>query len=330
MVAQIDKTYFRYTGYRAARRLLSYALFEGRPVTTRGRTINTAVFLWLRALANIPGSPAVPTPIFIVGLGRSGTTLLGVLLSVHRQVAYLNEPKALWHVVDPRQDINGNYSACGGEFRLGDKDVTPVLAAKGRRLFARYLRMVGGTTVVDKYPEMIFRVDYLKRIFPHAKFIFITRNGRDAIASVATWSDSHRVVNANRKDDWWGRDDIKWRYICNQLILNHPAYKSVWPLVSGHVDPLNRAAIEWVVTMDEGVRQQRNHPESFVRVAYEDLVADPEFHLIRLLDFCGLDFDRNVIEYAKVRAHSGKVNALPNLNNAVAELFDGTMKSLGY
>ncbi len=102
MIAQIDREYLSYGFARTARRLASYGLYEGRPLTTKGRFINPLVFTWLNILAALPGEPVVRQPIFITGLGRSGTTILGILLSVHREVGYLNEPKALWHVIDPR------------------------------------------------------------------------------------------------------------------------------------------------------------------------------------------------------------------------------------
>lgn len=44
MIAPIDTDYLRYGLARTARRLASYLLFEGRPLTTKGRFINAAVF----------------------------------------------------------------------------------------------------------------------------------------------------------------------------------------------------------------------------------------------------------------------------------------------
>ncbi len=90
MIAQIDREYLTYGLGRAARRIASYVLYEGRPLTAKGRFINPFVFAWLRMLATLPGTSKVYRPIFITGLGRSGTTILGILLSLHRDVGYVN------------------------------------------------------------------------------------------------------------------------------------------------------------------------------------------------------------------------------------------------
>ena len=70
-------------------------------------------------------------PVFIIGCGRSGTTILGKTLSSHPEIKYLNERRDLWHKSYPEfnistheQDIivlNGTDSSstdAGGRFRF--------------------------------------------------------------------------------------------------------------------------------------------------------------------------------------------------------------------
>ena len=85
MIAQIDREYLRHGVARTVRRIASYGLYERSLLTTKGRFINPVVFAWLNALATVPGLPKVCRPIFITGLGRSGTTILGILLSLHKR-----------------------------------------------------------------------------------------------------------------------------------------------------------------------------------------------------------------------------------------------------
>jgi hypothetical protein len=313
-----------------ARRIISYALFEGRPLTTKGRWFNPVVFACLRTLASLAGEPAVRQPIFITGLGRSGTTILGILLSLHRRVGYLNEPKAIWHLIDPRQDLNANYSPEGGLYRLSAGDVTPNTRRKAHRLFARYLALTGSDCLVDKYPELIFRVDYVRAIFPDAKFVFITRSGADAVPSVVQWSERLGVKSGEDVDDWWGHNDIKWHHLRKQLILGNPEYQSVWPVVTAELDHLNRAALEWIVTMREGLAQEQRYPDAVIRVAYEALLADPVGELVRLQQQCGLEPDPSVADYAKKRLYDNPSKGWPKLHPAVDELFRDTMTKLGY
>jgi hypothetical protein len=330
MLAQIDNTYLSYGYIRTARRIMSYALFEGRPLTTKGRWFNPVAFTCLRSLANLPGKPKIKQPIFITGLGRSGTTILGILLSLHHRVGYLNEPKAIWHLIDPRQDLNANYSSEGGVYRLSASDVTPNTRRKALRMFARYLSLVGADCLVDKYPELIFRVDYVRAIFPDAKFIFITRSGADAVPSVVQWSKRLGIKSGGDTDDWWGRNDIKWHYLCEQLLLNDTKYESVWSLATADLDHANRAALEWILTMREGLEQEKNHPDSVIRVAYEALLADPVGELVRLQQQCGLEPDPAVADYAKKRLYDNPAKGWPALHPAVDTLFKATMKDLGY
>lgn len=330
MIAQIDRNYLNYGLGRTARRLASYALYEGRPLTTKGRFINPAVFMLLKTLAVLPGKPAVNRPVFITGLGRSGTTILGILLSLHRQVGYLNEPKALWHVIDPRQDINGNYASSGGRFRMDAMDATPAMSLRARRLFSRYLTLTGSSRVVDKYPELIFRVGYVRALFPDAKFIFVTRSGTDVVPSVVKWSERLGVKSGLRTDDWWGRNDIKWHYLRTQLILGDATYASVWPLATPDLDHTNRAALEWIVTMREGLAQEQRYPGAVLRVAYETLLDDPAGALERLQWQCGLEPDVRVTDYAKKRLYDNPAKGWPELHPAVDALLRDTMTSLGY
>jgi len=94
MVAQLDKEYVELSKERALKRFLSYLFFEGRPHTTKGQWFNPVVFALLRLLAKLPGDKSLNKPVFITGLGRSGTTVLGLIMSVHKDLGYLNEPKA--------------------------------------------------------------------------------------------------------------------------------------------------------------------------------------------------------------------------------------------
>lgn len=330
MVAQIDATYRGFGRGRVLRRLASYAGFEGRPATTRGQWFNPVVFAWLRLLAAVPGSPTLDRPIFITGLGRSGTTILGLLLSVHQQVGYLNEPKALWHVIDPRQDVNGNFTTAGGRFRLAAADASAPMARRARRLYARYLRCVGATRVVDKYPELIFRVPYVRALFPDARFIFLCRHGVDACQSIVHWSERLGRGEGEAREDWWGRNDSKWRLLWSQLVEPDPDCTEVATLAAETLGPADRAAVEWAVTMREGLRQVAQAPDVVTLVRYEDLLTTPEEVLRRLLTACGLEHDSAVLRYARGALHDNPRKPLPALLPPVRRLFEDTMILMGY
>jgi len=330
MVAQIDSRYRRYGIGKVLRRLVSYALFEGRPHTTKGQWFNPVVFSLLRFLANIPGNPEVKEPIFITGLGRSGTTILGILLSLHKDAGFLNEPKAIWRLVDPRHDINGDYVQEGGIFRLAKDDVTSATGSTAKRIFSRYLALVRARRLVDKYPELIFRVEYLLELFPDAKIIFISRNGADAIHSIDLWSKRLGVVVDGRVDDWWGRGDIKWHYLRRQIIENDPDYASVKDVATDSLDHVNRAALEWIITMREGLKCLKQYPGAIIHVCYEKLTSTPDTELSRLLDQCNLEYDNSVIQYAREKLYTNPPKPVPALLPPIMDMFNTTMSDLGY
>ena len=172
MIAQLDKDYLKIAPLRIPVRLLSYALFEGRPLTTRGRWINPLVFAHLRLWMKLPPIKQVEQPIFIAGMGRSGTTVLGKTLSVHEDVGFLNEPKAVWHSFCPNEDVNGNYCRDDASFRLDENDLKEDTIQNAHRLFGAYLYWSCRSRLVDKNPEVIFRTSFVKNIFPDAKILF--------------------------------------------------------------------------------------------------------------------------------------------------------------
>ena len=90
MIAQLESLYIRSRPWKLWSRLISYGLFEGRPLTTRGQWINPLVFAHFAVEKHLPRLRRVEKPVFILGTGRSGTTILGIVLSMHREVGFLN------------------------------------------------------------------------------------------------------------------------------------------------------------------------------------------------------------------------------------------------
>jgi len=330
MIAQLDKVYLQYGKRFALRRLASYLFFEGRPHTTRGQWVNPFINGFLRLLAALPGEVKADRPIYITGLGRSGTTILGKILSLHEDVGFLNEPKLMWAIAEARTDICGDYRVSDGRFLLNAEEVHPETQRTIHRILTRYARMVGAKRALDKYPEFIFRIDYLKRISPDAKIIFIARNGYDVVASVAHWSQTKGVQVGKRTDDWWGRDDVKWNYLHKQIIQANPEYSEVAQLRSEAFDHVNRAAMEWILTMRQGLHEIESRPEQIYRLNYEDLIQQPVEQLIPLLQACELPISDNVLTYSKKVLYERPRKEKPVLQGPIAVLFDETMQRMGY
>lgn len=330
MVGQIDVNYIRSRPTKAFSRLVCYALFEGRPLTTRGQWINPLVFAQLRAWKHLPQLKRVKKPIFILGTGRSGTTILGVLLSMHRDVGFLNEPKAMWYVIYPKEDVIGSYARGEARYRLDANDAVPEVRRTAHRLFGAYLTSTFSKRVLDKYPELIFRVPFLRAIFSDARFIFLMRDGWETCGSIDSWSKRHGKRHHGEIHDWWGVNQLKWHLMLDELIAPDPYFADAIDAIrcfDGHVD---MAATEWVVTMREGMHCMREHGEVVHMVKYEDLVNDPEPILQGMLDFCELGKDEGFMRYALEKLRLARPHAPYELHPKILPLFRETLHELGY
>lgn len=330
MVAQIDSLYLKSRPLKALKRLISYGLFEGRPLTTRGRWVNPLVFFLFSILQHVPRTRRVEKPVFIVGTGRSGTTLLGILLSMHKEVGYLNEPKALWYAIHPGEDIIGSYSDGDACYRLDASDADQRCVDSAHKLFGAYLRIIGATKVVDKYPELVFRVPFVRAIFPDAKFIFLTRNGYDTSASINKWSKHKGRSMGYETHDWWGKNGRKWKILIDQVAVGDPDLGPLVETLRYLTDHVVMATVEWILSMREGLAMRTLFPENVVMLRYEDLTADPRMKLTELLRFCDLQDDPVFMRYSigKIRPSSGyKRYYLPDF---LRSAFDRVMADLGY
>lgn len=101
------------------------------------------------------------TPVLIIGMARSGTTLvshiLGSLPNVHTEI----EPHALWK--------SGNFKYLNDE----EFDITPEITNFIRKKFTEKLN---GKTLVEKSPINCLRPDLVRAVFPDAKIVYIERD----------------------------------------------------------------------------------------------------------------------------------------------------------
>ncbi|ORJ58773.1 sulfotransferase family protein [Geothermobacter hydrogeniphilus] len=330
MVAQIDSRYIKIRPTKLVSRLVSYALFEGRPVTTRGQWINPLLFALFSVEKRLPQLKKVKRPLFILGTGRSGTTILGVVLSMHREVGFLNEPKAMWHAIYPHEDVIGSYSCGPARYRLDSADVDAVVQRNANRLFGAYLASVFSNRLVDKYPELIFRVPFVRKIFPDAQFIFLVRNGWDTCSSIDRWSDRCGEQKNGEVHDWWGVNQRKWKLMLKELIEPDSYFADIREVAASFERHTDMAVLEWVVTMREGMRRLRENGDCILMVRYEDLVGSPRRTMLGIAEFAGFDEDEVWLRYGESVLHPASRHAAFEMHPALRPLFDETMQALGY
>ena len=330
MIAQLDPLYLKTRPAKAVSRLVSYALFEGRPITTRGQWINPLVFAHFALEMRLPQLKRIEKPIFVVGTGRSGSTILGVLMSMHRDVGFLNEPKAMWHAAYPRADVFGQHWKGPARYPLGEEDASREVRQRMRRLFGAYSRAVAAKRVVDKHPELVFRIPFVRAIFPDARFVFLVRNGWDTCRSIDGWSRRKGTRQNGETHDWWGTDNRKWRLMLEQLLPREESLAHVEQEVRGLDRHADMAAVEWIITMREGLRQQRSNGNGIHLIRYESLVDHPRRELSSLLDFCELPHDEVFFRFAEQKLSPVPSGGPFDLHPAIRSPFEETMRLLGY
>ncbi len=249
-------------------------------------------------------------------MGRSGTTLLGRILAAHPTVGFLNEPKAMWHVIRDDEDIIGSYAQSGtGRLYLGADEASEEVRRRARALFSWYLRTSRSERLVDKYPELVFRHAFIRAIFPDARFLVAIRSPWSTFKSVATWSETHATSDA----DWWGVRGQKWDILWAQAISQAACNSDLASTVrANEADHHVRAAAEWVVTMREAASLAETDPHAQI-VRYEELVKQPREVIRKALKFCELPTSSRTEAYAAAivssRESNGVTETVPRLTD---------------
>ena len=331
MIAQLDPQYLKMRPTKAITRLVSQFLFEGRSVPARWQWTNHISTVFLKVGLHVPGVKTVKKPILILGTGRSGTTILGKVLSMHRDIGLLNEPKLLWHIAYADEDLAGSYSRGIAYYRLGAEAATEKVCRTIRHMYGFYLTCVRCERVLDKYPEMIFRVPFVLSILPDAKFVLIVRNGSDTAHSIAWWSQQYsRVAKNGDTYTWWGVNNRKWNLLLEQLVATDPLLGPFYSDIQCFSQEIDKAAVEWIVSMREGLRVMEQFPQHVHLVQYEKLVAHPERTLYRVMDFCDLPRDETAVAYASRILYPQPPKPPLNLAHSIVPVFEDTMKLVGY
>jgi Sulfotransferase family len=222
----------------------------------------------LLATARVRGGGLVRDPIFIIGCGRSGTTLLGRLFGAHPMVRYLNEPFDFWAAVDPVTDLlqlyrRGTYSSL-----MDASSVTP----KAQRRFQRLMAPRRGLTLVEKSPINALRIGYLDALAPDARFVHIVRDGLDVVRSIEKMATVRsKMAFRAPLNDWWGVNDAKW-----PALEQDGRAAGYYPdEVAGLATDRQRGAYEWLLSLHEVDAWRDRLGSRLIEFRYEDLTNDP-------------------------------------------------------
>ncbi|MDP8955760.1 MAG: sulfotransferase [Actinomycetota bacterium] len=272
--------------------------------------------------------------VFVVGCGRSGTTLLQRMLDAHPCLAVTNEMdiglKGFGHnhIRRWRNQIglthDGSVTATFVEslfdnwmftrLSFDSAAVRQIANARARvsyrdfvsRLFDLYAEMRGKELAGDKTPWYVRRIWGLHQLWPDARFIHIMRDGRDVYQSMRSWRQANATSSgqggapdgpARLKDDPQG--DVRYGdYLMSRF--------KTW-----EVDAVVTLALWWKWTVLLGRQDGRMLGSNrYQEVLYEDLVGDPVRTSKTVCAFLEIPFSMEMIKFA-----NGKTRADPRLSS---------------
>ena len=238
-------------GARLRRKAINYTIASSRKNFAANRAAFEGAIFERRLQQPVDG----PTPIFITGMPRSGTTLAEQILASHPSVEGLGE---LRHITDIAGAVSDWSGADGGYpdalAALGEADW-----AQAASLYMERLPRRGAEPVVsDKMPSNFYYLGFIALLFPNARIVHCRRDALDTCLSCFTTDFS---------------DGQEWSFDLAEI----GAYYGFYLELMAH----------W----------RRVLPLPVHELDYESVVADLAGEARRLVEFCGLDWHPDCLEF---------------------------------
>lgn len=272
----------------------------------------------------------IEQPIFVVGAGRSGSSLFHQMFTEHPRVAWmsalcdrfpnqLQRHRALLRAIEfpivgsllkrrwESAECYDFWDHCFRGFSLPCRDLraddaTPRVKAK--------MQQAATGLITHGRPRLLVkvtgwpRVAFLHAVFPDARFIHVYRDGR---------ADANSLLQVDFWRGWQGPEQWRWGPLDDAL-------RREWEATDRSFVAL--AAIQWKILMRAAEAAKRAVPPSnFMDVRYEEFARHPVETFREVADFCKLDrdvgFERALSRYAVESANYKWMQDLDEAQQAV-------------
>ncbi len=204
------------------------------------------------------GDPSA-VPVFVLGMPRSGSTMIEQMLASHPQIQGGGERTDLETAAAAILNSTGQtvkYPACVATL----DDV--ILKRLGQAYLGRLPRLAGGKLrITDKLPGNFLHIGLIRMILPNARIIHTTRDPMDTCVSCYSKLFSSGIYFS------YDLSELGRYYRRYEEMMNH--WKTVLP------------------------------PDDILDVSYEEVVDDLEGQARRLIEYCGLPWDDRCIDFQK-------------------------------
>ena len=225
--------------------------------------IDAALFDALEAAFSEPApsdpAPAPAGPIFIVGLPRTGTTLVERILAAHPETLALGElqamPLAIKRLAGTRSRLVLDPDTIVAAARLPGEEIARAYRDQAMAQAGAAAGEAAGKRLIDKFPLNFLYVGHILRAFPGARVVCLRRQPMDSV-----WSNYKHL-----------------------FALGSPYYGYSHDLIdtARYYARFDRLMALW----------QARHGAAVLQLQYEALLADQEGETRRLLAHCGLGWD---------------------------------------
>jgi hypothetical protein len=212
--------------------------------------------------------------IFIIGVGRSGTTLLMTMLNAHSEICFPPETTFLHrYICNPKihriiekknqsffhsllnKDTNFKRIGMKPEHIISNLSFNMDLKKIYLNMLNKYAASKNKSIIGDKYPRNLELLPEMKFLFPDAYIIHIIRDPRDVIAS--------------RLKTWWGQ---------RRNFISHVG--------------ITREMLK--LASEQG---RKLYGERYHELRYEDLLSDPEKELIEVCKKIGVSYEKKMLNF---------------------------------
>lgn len=203
-------------------------------------------------------------PIFVLGLPRSGSTLIEQILASHSQVEGTHELTEIGRYVD---ELCGRDPDCG--LPVNPAALLDLKAAQARALGERFLsetrayRRLGRPFFIDKMPNNFWHIGLIQLILPRATIIDVRRE-----PMACCFSNFKQLFGTTNQEFTYSLEDIAGYYRIYLDLMRH-----------------------WEAVL----------PRRVLKVQYEDVVDDLEGATRRMLDHIGLPFEPACLRFHETR-----------------------------